>query len=112
MTLIVVTENRVLANSYESNGTPKFEIGSKKVRPHRVILGKFVVAGSVPDWSIAVSRSKEKKNCSSLLSLVTQPTGLRSFGLSMAKFMCFELACSLHPQCSLPVNMIEIEDRT
>lgn len=154
MTLIVVTKNRVLVDSYESNGTLKFEIGSKKVRTHRVIPGKFVVAGGVPDWSIAVGGSKTKEELlsssfpcdsadqTSIIWIVdgevyvlecskgatwyklsrTSPinyqagAGWRWFEAYFAQSgnvdAAFELACSLHPQCSLPVNIIEIEDRT
>lgn len=150
MTLIVVTDKQVLVDSYESNGTLEFEIGSKKVRTHRSIPGKFVVAGSVPDWSIATSKSKTKEEllsstfpcdsadqtsivwvvdgevyvleCSkgavwyelSLTSPINYQAGAgwRWFEAYFAQKGnvddAFQLACSLHPQCSLPVNVIQI----
>lgn len=153
MTLIVVTENRVLVDSYKSNGTSEFENGSEKVRTHWAIPGKFVIAGCVSDWLVAVSRCQTKEellsssfpcNPSDLTSIVwivdgevyvlecsrdttwyrlsrTYPinykagTGWRWFDAYFALTgnvdTAFELVCSMHSQCSLPVTIVEIEDR-
>lgn len=61
MTLVVVTPTEILVDSFESNGSLEFNIGSAKVRTHRSIPGKFIVAGCVSDMSIITGNCTTKE---------------------------------------------------
>lgn len=61
MTLLVITKDRVITDSFEGVGDLQFNIENRKVRTHRTIPGKFFVAGYVPDLRIMIGTLTTKE---------------------------------------------------
>lgn len=152
MTLLVVDKNRVLTDSFESVGSLQFNIGATKVRTHRTIPGKFLIAGCVSDFRILVSAGTTKEEllashfpCAShdhtvimwvlegVVWVMECSRDARWFELDRTSDVCymagagwhwfeafyaaegnvddaFAKTCALHQQCSLPVNIVNIDE--